>query len=66
MISLPDHLNIPQKKMHQIVCDQFKKMVGVKEMFILQLEDGPPVFRAISIKVQGAEFAAISSDLNKT
>ena len=61
IISLPDHLNIPQKKMHQMVRDQFRKMVGVKEMSILQLEDGPPVSRAISIKVQGAEFAAISA-----
>lgn len=61
MISLPDHLNIPQKKMHDIVRQQFSKMVGVKEMSILQLEDGPPVSRAISIKVQGAEFSAIAS-----
>ncbi len=61
MISLPDHMNIAQQTMHQIVRDQFKKMVGVKEMSILQLEDGPPVSRAISIKVQGAEFPAIAA-----
>ncbi len=63
MISLPDKLNSSQKQMHQKVREQFKGMTGVKEMSILQLEDGPPVARAISIKVQGAEFKKISAAL---
>ncbi len=61
MISLPDTMKLPLAEMHQRVRDQFNTLAGVEEFSLLQLEDGPPVTRAISIKVQGTEFAQIQA-----
>ncbi|WP_198265140.1 efflux RND transporter permease subunit [sulfur-oxidizing endosymbiont of Gigantopelta aegis] len=47
--------------LHQTIKQQFKKMTGVKEMSLLQLKDGPPVNRAVSMKVQGADFESIQA-----
>ncbi len=63
MISLPETLNTSLQEMHHRVKQQFETMAGVEELSILQLEDGPPVTRAISIKVQGAEFDTIQAAL---
>lgn len=61
MISLPETMRTPLPEMHRIVRNQFATMSGVEEFSLLQLEDGPPVTRAISIKVQGAEFHTIQA-----
>jgi len=63
MISLPETLTTSQSDMHDKVKAQFATMSGIEELSLLQLEDGPPVTRAISIKVQGAEFDTIQSAL---
>jgi multidrug efflux pump subunit AcrB len=68
LISLPETSPEALKIIHQKVKAQFKQMSGVEEMSLLQLEDGPPVTRAVSIKVQGAEFDDIQQatvDLQK-
>jgi len=59
MISLPATSAAALQALHNKVSAQFAFMTGVEEMSLLQLEDGPPVGRAISIKVQGAEFDSI-------
>jgi len=46
--------------MQQQLKDQFPSIVGVKDISILQLKDGPPTTRAISIKVLGNEFSKIN------
>ncbi|MCU7949152.1 MAG: efflux RND transporter permease subunit [gamma proteobacterium symbiont of Bathyaustriella thionipta] len=61
MISLTETTPEALLILHKRVKARFKQMTGVEEMSLLQLEDGPPVSRAISIKVQGAEFAAIQT-----
>jgi len=63
LISLPQTSPDELHKLHRILREQFNTMSGVEEMSLLQLEDGPPVSRAISIKVQGAEFATIQAAL---
>lgn len=59
ILSLPDTSPQALKILHNKLNMQFKQMTGVDEMSLLQLEDGPPVSRAISMKVQGAEFDLI-------
>jgi len=63
MISLADNMSTPLAQIHTKVRQQFEQMVGVEELSLLQLEDGPPVTRDISIKVQGVEFDIIGSAL---
>jgi multidrug efflux pump subunit AcrB len=68
MISLPDKSNRPLSEIHTILRQEFSKMSGVEELTLLQLEDGPPTTRAVSIKVQGTEFDIIQKamvDLKK-
>ncbi len=68
IISLPETTPEELQLLHKKVKQQFAQMSGVEEMSILQLEDGPPVTRAVSIKVQGTEFDMIQSamiDLKK-
>jgi len=68
LISLPEISPEDLKTMHNKLKSLFKQMSGVEEMSLLQLEDGPPVTRAVSIKVQGAEYKDIKKavvDLEK-
>ncbi len=69
IISLPETTPEALQILHKKVKQQFEQMTGVEEMSILQLEDGPPVTRAVSIKVQGVEFNTIQNamvDLTET
>jgi len=59
LLSLPDTSAEDLKIIHNKLKRQFTHMTGVDEMSLLQLEDGPPVSRAVSIKVQGSEFDLI-------
>ncbi len=68
LMSLPETSPQALKDLHNTLKAQFKQMSGVEEMSLLQLEDGPPVTRAISIKVQGVSFKDIQAaafDLHK-
>ncbi|MCW8928678.1 MAG: efflux RND transporter permease subunit [Gammaproteobacteria bacterium] len=59
IISLPDTSQEKLKILHKKLNVEFSRMTGVEEVSLLQLEDGPPVSRAISMKVQGSEFRLI-------
>ncbi len=61
VLSLPDTPAEGVERLHENLKQQFKGMTGVEQMSLLQLEDGPPVNRAISMKVQGAEFGLIQA-----
>lgn len=61
LLTLPETMQLPLEEVHQQIRLSFKEMVGVEHLSILQLEDKPPVSRAISIKVQGAEFEQIQA-----
>ena len=61
ILSLPDTSSDDLKIIHDKLNRQFESMNGVEEMSLLQLEDGPPVSREISMKVQGAEFRLIQN-----
>lgn len=63
MVSLADEISTPLPEIHAQVKQEFEQMVGVEALSLLQLEDGPPVSRDISIKVQGVEFDIIESAL---
>ena len=68
IMSLPEISPKDLETMHNKLKSLFKQMSGVEEMSILQLEDSLPVTRAVSIKVQGAEFEDIKNavvDLEK-
>ncbi len=59
IISLPETSPEDLQAFHQAIKAQFKKISGVDELSLLQLADGPPVARAISIKVKGSDFSLI-------
>jgi len=61
ILSLPDTSSDDLKQLHRTISQQFELMSGVEELSLLQLEDGPPISRAISMKVQGAEFVQIQA-----
>ncbi len=61
ILSLPDTSSGDLKQLHNALNQQFELMRGVEELSLLQLEDGPPISRAISMKVQGAEFTKIQA-----
>ncbi len=65
LLTLPETMHMPLAEIHQQIHASFEQMTGVQHLSILQLEDKPPVSRAISIKVQGAEFDKIQSALNE-
>ncbi len=66
LVSVNDHSDgmRTMQEMQNTLKQQFPLIVGASSISILQLKDGPPTTRAISLKVLGSEFPTIRNAID--